>query len=79
MNTLEKLKVIFSDLFGDEIDLDNVSESSRFVEDLGMNSIGLLSMAMDIEQEFGIKFCNEDLEYLKTVGDAVACIEKKMK
>lgn len=79
MNTLEKLKAIFADLFGDEINLDCINDTSRFVEDLGMNSIGLLSMAMDIEQEFGIKFCNEDLECLKTVGDAVACIEKKIK
>lgn len=77
MDRLEKLKSIFADMFGEDIDLDKVNESSKFVEDLGMNSIGLLSMAMDIEQEFDIKFCNEDFENLRTVGDVIKCIENK--
>lgn len=77
MDRLEKLKSIFADMFGEDIDLDKVDESSKFVEDLGMNSIGLLSMAMDIEQEFNIKFHNEDLKNLQTVGDVLSCIEAK--
>ncbi len=76
MSNLEKLKQIFEELFGNEFNLDSVDEQSRFIEDLGMNSIGMLSMAMAIEQEFDIKFKNEDLVHLLTVGDALKCIEK---
>ena len=48
---------------------------AAFEEDI--NSIGMLYMAMAIEEEFGIKFQNEDLTKLTTVGDVIACIEAK--
>ncbi len=77
MNNFDKLKEIFEEVFGNEMNLDSVNENSRFIEDLGMNSIGMLSIAMAIEQEFDFKFKNEDLATLRTVGDALNYIEKK--
>ena len=41
-------------------------------------SIGLLYMAMAVEEEFGIKFKNEDFAAIRTVGDVIACIESKL-
>lgn len=75
MNNLEKLKSIFAELFGDDIELDSIDESSRFAEDLSMNSIAMLSMAMAIEDEFNIKFDNKDFKTLKTVKDVLLKIE----
>lgn len=77
MDELSRLKEIFFDLFGDDNKLDNINEQTRFIEDLGMNSIAMLSMAIAIEDEFGIKFQNEDLKKLNTVGDAIRCINSK--
>jgi len=34
---------------------------------------------MGLEEEFGIKFCNDDFPSLKTVGDVIRCIEGKIK
>lgn len=75
MSNLEKLKNIFTDLFGDEIDLDSINENSKFAEDLSMNSIAMLSMAIAIENEFNIKFDNDDFKTLKTVKDLLSKIE----
>ena len=79
MNTFEKLKEIFKEVFGDDVDLTAVSENSALAGDLGINSIGMLYMAMAIEREFGIKFDNSDFEKLVTVGDVISVIENKKK
>ncbi len=37
-------------------DLSGVSEDSRLIEDLGMDSIGMMMLSMSIEDEFGVVF-----------------------
>ena len=39
-----------------EKDLSNVSPSDRLIEDLGMDSIGMMMLSMSIEDEFGVVF-----------------------
>lgn len=78
MTTMERLVKVFSAVFEDQFDASAVTETSGLLEDLGMTSISLLYMAMATEEEFGIKFCNEDFATLTTVGDVVKCIEKKL-
>lgn len=77
MTTMERLVKVFCAVFEDDFDPKNMTESATLLGDLGMNSIGLLYMAMAIEEEFGIKFCNEDFAELTTVGDVIACIARK--
>ena len=78
MTTLERLRKVFSSVFEDQFDVSACTETSTLMGDLGMTSISLLYMAMATEEEFGIKFCNEDFATLQTVGDVIACIEKKL-
>ena len=47
-------------LFEDSVDTSAVTEAANLREDIGINSIGPLYMAMAVEEEFGIKFQNED-------------------
>ena len=79
MNTLELLKKVLDNVFEGEIDSGSVTESSVLSDDVGMNSIGMLYMAMGIEQEFGVKLTNADLPDLVTVGDLIRKIEAKQK
>lgn len=37
-------------------DLSNASEESRLMEDLGMDSVGMMMLSMAIEDEFGVQF-----------------------
>lgn len=78
MNTKERLVKVFHAVFEDEFEVAELSESATLLGDLGMNSIGLLYMAMATEEEFGIKFQNEDFGKLVTVGDVIACVESKL-
>lgn len=78
MSTFEKLIKIFNTVFEDEVDAASISEDSSLQKDLGISSIGMLYMAMALEEEFSIKFTNEDLMKLGTVADVIACIEGKV-
>ena len=46
--------------FEGEIDTNGITLSSSLKDDIGINSIGMLYMAMALEEEFSIKFTNED-------------------
>jgi len=77
MNTYERLLEVFTAVFDGEIDTASVKPESNLREDININSIGLLYMAMAIEEEFGIKFSNDDFPSIVTVADVVDIIEKK--
>ena len=77
MNTLERLIKVFNAVFEDTVDPAAITPTASLREDIGINSIGLLYMAMAVEEEFGIKFKNEDFAAISTVNDVIACIESK--
>ncbi len=78
MDTFNRLISIFSSVFEDDIDLNTVTVDSDLYNDIGINSIGLLYMAMAIEEEFNIKFVNDDFAEIKTISDVIKIIEKKV-
>ena len=57
-----------------EAKLEGASVSSRLVEDLGLDSIGLMMLAMSLEDEFGVHF-NEVVKF-ETVKDVISFLEK---
>ena len=77
MTTLERLIKVFHVVFEEDVDTAAVTPEASLREDIGINSIGLLYMAMAVEEEFGIKFNNEDFAGIVTVADVIACIEAK--
>jgi acyl carrier protein len=78
MNTFEKLKNVCAAVFEGEIDISAITPDSSLRDDIGINSIGILYMALAIEEEFGIKFTNDDFVDISTVSDVVAIIDKKV-
>ena len=77
MSIFERLVKVFHAVFEDDVDLSAITPESSLMEDIGMNSIGMLYMAMAVEEEFGIKFKNDDLAGIRTVADVVKLIEEK--
>lgn len=77
MTTMERLVDVFVRVFEDEVETSAIRPESKLIEDLGLNSIGMLYMAMELENEFDIKFSNEDFQGLSTVGDVIARVERK--
>ena len=78
MQTLDRLIKVFHAVFEDSVDTDTLTPESALREDIGINSIGILYMAMAVEEEFGVKFTNEDFSGIRTVADVVKCIEGKL-
>lgn len=59
-----------------EFNRDDINEKTRFVEDLQADSVRLLEIVMDVEEEFDIEFDDEKLSELKNVEDVVNEIER---
>ncbi len=55
-----------------------VSRSTRLVEDAGADSLDLVELAVELEDEFGVSVPDDEAVKLKTVGDAVDFIEKEL-
>lgn len=71
---LDKLKSIIADVL--DMDIDEISMETTFVDDLGADSLDVFQIITGIEDEFDIEISNEDAETIVTVGDAVAQIKK---
>ncbi len=54
---------------------DDVKEDSKFVEDLGADSLDVVELVMALEEKFDIEIPDSDAEAIATVGDAVKYIE----
>ena len=70
---LEKRNTLISETL--EINTENVTESSSFKEDLGIDSLDLFELVMAMEEEFDIEIPSDDLENMSTVGDVIEYIE----
>jgi acyl carrier protein len=55
---------------------DEVKPESRFVEDLGADSLDVVEMIMALEEKFEIEIPDSEAEKIKTVQDVVDYIEK---
>lgn len=78
MQTFQRLIKVFNAVFEDDINADTIRPDADLRENIGINSIGMLYLAMAVEEEFGIKFTNEDFTGIRTVEDVVRCIEAKL-
>jgi len=53
----------------------DVSDEKSFTDDLDVDSLSMVEVAMAAEDRFGVKIPDDELPKLKTVGDAVAYIQ----
>ena len=67
----EKIKEIIIDQLG--VNEEDIKLETNFIEGLGVDSLDLFQIVMDIEDAFDVKV--EEVEKIKTVGDAVNYIE----
>lgn len=58
------------------MDLNSITEESRFMEDLGFNSYDFMAMIGEIEETFDIEVEEREVVNVKTVGEAAAYIKE---
>ena len=72
----EKLQQIISEVLN--VDAEEITMDTTFVDDLGADSLDIFQIIMGIEEEFDIEIANEDAEKIVTVGDAVEQIKNAL-
>ena len=70
----DRIKTIISEQL--MVDLEEVTDESSFVEDLGADSLDTVELIMEFEDEFGIEISDEDAEKISSVAEAIAHLEK---
>ena len=62
-----------------DISADTITPQSEVVKDLGADSLDVVELMMDLEDEYGITLPEGDVENIKTVQDIVDMMEKLAK
>ena len=68
----EKLQQIIADVLN--LDVDEITPDTAFVDDLGADSLDIYQIIMGIEEEFEIEIPQEEAEKIVTVGDAAEAV-----
>jgi acyl carrier protein len=69
----EKLQKIIAEVLN--VDADEITMETTFVDDLGADSLDIFQIIMGIEEEFDIEISNEDAENIVSVGDVIEQIK----
>jgi acyl carrier protein len=76
MELFERIKAIIVEQLG--VDPEKVTMDARFREDMEADSLDLVELIMAFEDEFGGDISDEDAQQIKTVGNAVEYLTKRM-
>ena len=77
---LEKLQEIMISINDSEREkIESTTEDTRLVEDLGLNSVGMLYLVIVLEESFQIKFEDVGTSTFSTIKNVIDYIEEKMR
>ncbi len=60
------------------VNKESVSRNTSFIEDIGADSLDIVELVMELEEEFEITIPDEQAEKIKTVGEAIDYIEREL-
>jgi len=53
---------------------ESIPDSARFVDDLGLDSLAILEIVVDVENAFKVRASDEELQTIRSIEDSVALI-----
>lgn len=60
-----------------DLERDEITMDSNFIEDFEMDSLDMVEMLIDLEKETGIKIPNEEIKDIHTVGQLINYLDEK--
>ena len=76
MATIEEIKEIIKEEVKERVDIDAL-DGAASLDDAGVDSLDMSSAFMNIEDKYGIKIPDADIEKLRTVNDIVSYVNDK--
>ncbi|HUD29917.1 MAG TPA: acyl carrier protein [Novosphingobium sp.] len=73
-DTADRVKKIVVEHLG--VEAEKVTEDASFIDDLGADSLDIVELVMDFEEEFGVEIPDDAAEKISTVSDAIKYIEE---
>ena len=67
-----KVKEIVASITG--VPLESIKDSATFVDDLGLDSLAILEIVVDVEKAFKIRANDDELQKVRSIDDSVALI-----
>ena len=77
MDTLARLQEVFRNVFDEESLVVARETTARDIE--AWDSVQNITLMLDVEGIFGVRFSTSEMAYLKNVGELVDLIDKKLK
>ena len=74
----EKLYTIIQSYLPEDVNANQITKESHFINELNINSASLVDIVLDVEDAFDILLENDDMEAMQTVNDALAIIDRKL-
>lgn len=72
----ERIKTFLSEEF--EVEEANIKPTAELKKDLGIDSLEVVDIVVEVEKVFGVKIKSEDFKVVKTFGDLCEFIERKV-
>lgn len=69
----EKIKLIIAKQLG--IEVEKINMDSKFKEELGIDSLDIFEIVMEVEEQYSVEIPTEDLEDMRVVADLVNYLE----
>ena len=78
MATTEEIRADLAEIVNEVagVDADDVQLDKSFVDDLDVDSLSMVEVVVAAEEKFSVSIPDDEVKNLKTVGDAVAFIER---
>ncbi len=71
----DTIKSIIADELG--LDSSEITENASFIDDLGADSLDIMQLIMEIEEEFNIEISDEEASELVTVDKVIEYVKKQ--
>jgi acyl carrier protein len=72
----QEIRIIIADIL--DIDESEIHLSSRFRDDLGADSLDLVTLIMAFSKAFEAEICDQDVLHIQTVGEAIAYLRQHL-